>query len=320
MSTDTLLTYSPQNERHTLNRPSLNIEWPTLLLILATYGVWFAAGNWLYPQSPVLALFVMMLLNALHSSLVHEVIHGHPTRIFHLNAALVWANPALIWPFYRYRRMHLVHHADERLTDPFDDPESYYRSLAQYDDYPTWFKSLLALSNTLIGRLFIGPVLSTVALILGDGRLMLHGNGPVFRAWLHHISGLIPILFCIVWVFEIPLWLYIVTSCYGGAALISLRTFAEHQWHETTEGRTIIVERSPLSFLFLNNNLHLVHHQNPTVPWYQLPAMYRADRDKWQVLNQGYIYRNYWKLFTAYALIAKEPVVHPAWHRSKETE
>jgi fatty acid desaturase len=32
----------------------------------------------------------------------------------------------LVWPFRRFKALHLRHHADERLTDPFDDPESYY--------------------------------------------------------------------------------------------------------------------------------------------------------------------------------------------------
>ncbi|MEJ6708092.1 MAG: fatty acid desaturase [Amylibacter sp.] len=299
---------------------NLRIKWPTLALIVATYAAWFGAGAVLYPLSATLALIAMAFINTLHSSLVHEIIHGHPTRNARINEALVFANPGLIWPFQRYRKMHLNHHADERLTDPFDDPESYYRAMYLYDGFPTWFKKLLGLSNTLIGRLILGPPLSTFALIMGDGAAILRGEKPVIRAWALHALGLIPIVFCITQIFQIPLWLYAITASYGGAAIISLRTFAEHQWHETPEGRTIVVERSPLSFLFLNNNLHLVHHQNTTVPWYNLPALYTQDRDKWHRLNDGYIYPNYWKLFRSYALIAKEPVVHPVWHRSKETE
>lgn len=300
--------------------PNLRIEWPTVFLIAVSYGGWVLAGVFLYPQSALLALVSMAVLNALHSSLVHEVIHGHPTRNCHVNAALVFINPALIWPYHRFRRLHLRHHADERLTDPFDDPESYYRALYAYDAFPEWGKRVLGLSNTLIGRLILGPPLSTVALVIGDFNAAVRGNTEVIRAWTLHLIGLVPVIYCITQMFEIPFWLYCVTACYGGAAIISLRTFAEHQWHETPEGRTIIVERSPLSILFLNNNLHLVHHQNPTAPWYALPRLYAQDRARWRALNHGYVYPNYWKLFRSYALIAKEPVAHPAWHRSKETE
>lgn len=296
------------------------IEWPTVALIAVTYGGWVMAGLLIYPVSAALALTVMAVLNALHSSLVHEVIHGHPTRSCRLNMALVIINPAVIWPYHRFRRMHLRHHADERLTDPFDDPESYYRALYLYDAFPAWAKWGLGLSNTLIGRLILGPPLSTIALIAGDLRAMRHGEAEVIQAWALHLIALIPVVFAVVYVFGIPFWLYCVTACYGGAAIISLRTFAEHQWHETPDGRTIIVEHSPLSILFLNNNLHLVHHKNPTAPWYELPQLYKRDRARWRRLNDGYVYRNYWQLFRAYAVVAKEPVAHPAWYRSKDSE
>jgi fatty acid desaturase len=301
------------------NKPHA-IEWPTLLLIIVTYLVWILAGLVLWPIAPLAALIIMAVFIALHSSLVHESIHGHPTRNGTINAALVICNPGLIWPFHRFRTLHLRHHADDRLTDPFDDPESYYRALWYYEGLPNWFQGLLGLSNTLIGRLILGPPMSTIALLSQDISAMWHGDKPVQRAWLFHICGLLPILFLIIWVFQIPLWLYVITACWGGAALISLRTFAEHQWHENPDGRTLIVERSLFSILFLNNNLHLVHHKNPTVPWYQLPALYRHKREHWASLNQGYIFPNYWKLFSSYALIAKEPVVHPVLRRSKEIE
>ena len=38
----------------------------------------------------------------------------------------------LVYPFRRFKALHLRHHADERLTDPFDDPESYYQALWQH--------------------------------------------------------------------------------------------------------------------------------------------------------------------------------------------
>jgi fatty acid desaturase len=29
--------------------------------------------------------------------------------------------------------------------------------------------------------------------------------------------------------------------------------------------------------LFLNNNLHAIHHASPDLPWYELPARYRGE-------------------------------------------
>jgi fatty acid desaturase len=118
--------------------------------------------------------------------------------------------------------------------------------------------------------------------------------------------------------FGMPLWLYVLIPAWFGQSIIAIRTFAEHQWSENPEGRTIIVERSPLSFLFLNNNLHFVHHKKPTVAWYRLPGLFRADRDNWLKANNGYTYPNYLALVKAYAFRAKEPVVHPVLRRHPE--
>ena len=221
-------------------------------------------------------------------------------------------NPGLIWPFRRFRKLHLQHHADDRLTDPFDDPESFYRAAWWYDGLPRIVRAVLAFSNTLLGRLVLGPPLGAIALLAGDLRQF---NRQIALAWTLHVIGLVPVLWCVTELFEMSLWLYLLVVVWPSAAVISLRTFAEHRWHETPDGRTIIVERSPLAFLFLNNNLHLVHHSHPSVAWYRLPTLYRAKADVWRARNQGYVFRCYWPLLRAYFLKPKEPVSHPVWHR-----
>ena len=42
----------------------------------------------------------------------------------------------LFYPFRRFKGLHLTHHNDERLTDPYDDPESYYRSAMDWERIP----------------------------------------------------------------------------------------------------------------------------------------------------------------------------------------
>jgi fatty acid desaturase len=73
----------------------------------------------------------------------------------------------------------------------------------------------------------------------------------------------------------------------------------------------VIEDRGPLALLFLNNNLHAVHHMHPQVAWYRLPAVYSANRDHYLRRNDGYIYRNYAQIFRAYLFRAKDPVPHP---------
>lgn len=288
----------------------MRIEWPTLALIGGCYGVWVLAGGWLWPVMPALALAVMAVMAALHSSLVHECLHGHPTRNRRVNEALVALPLSLIHPYRRYRATHLAHHRDAHLTDPIEDPESYYKARWQLVAMPGWLRAALRVNNTMLGRIVLGPVLGAAGFVASEVRLLRAGARGVRLAWVLHLAGMVPVLGA-VHAFGIPFWLYLLAVSWPALALISIRTYAEHQWHETPEGRTIIVEHSPLSWLFLHNNLHIVHHQMPGVPWYALPRLYHARRDHWQALNGGYVYRNYWQLFRAHALRAKEPVAHP---------
>lgn len=294
-----------------------NVEWPTVALIALCYGTWLAAGTVGWAISPALALFVLTLAVALQSSLMHEASHGHPTRNGLVNEVLVGLPIGLVYPYRRFRTLHLRHHADERLTDPFDDPESWYQALWKHRRMPRFLQRLLAFNNTMIGRFLIGPAISNVAFLLSDWKLLRAGDPAVQRAWRHHLVGLLVLVPLLVFAFRMPLWLYLV-PVYLGQSIISIRTFAEHQWSERPDGRTIIVERSPLSLLFLNNNLHLVHHKQPTVPWYELPGLFRARREEWVRMNGGYVFANYLALFRAFALRPKEPVVHPVLRRSPE--
>ncbi len=297
---------------------SPTVEWPTVLLAVFCYGTWLVAGLFVWPSYPIVALALLAFTVALQSSLVHEVLHGHPTRNALVNEAFVFLPIGLAWPFRRFKTLHLRHHADERLTDPFDDPESYYQALWRHEELPAAMKTLLKLNNTMLGRLVLGPWLAAIGFVIDDVRQMLAGDRAIRKAWLLHAAGLAVVVPIVRYGFGMPLWLYILVPMWIGQSLISIRTFAEHQWSEHPEGRTVIVERSPLAFLFLNNNLHFVHHKQPTVAWYRLPDLFRARREQWLAENKGYVYPNYWALLRAYAFRAKEPVVHPVLRRAPE--
>lgn len=297
---------------------TVRVEWPTVAIAAVTYGLWVAAGLWLWPAYPVLALVVMGVLVAQHSSLVHECLHGHPTRNGTINELLVALPLGLIWPYRRFKKLHLQHHADERLTDPFDDPESYYMAVWKHEKLPGWFKALLRVNNTLAGRFILNPLLGSFGLMAMDFKAALNGDRHVIDAWVRHLAAAVIVAAVVQCVLGIPFWLYLIVPCWIGQSIIAIRTYAEHQWHETPEGRTIIVERSPLSLLFLNNNLHLVHHKLPTAPWYRLPKLFAERRDEWVALNKGYVFPGYVAMARTWLFKAKEPVAHPALRRGPE--
>lgn len=294
------------------------IEWPTAALIFGCYAGWLAVGFLVWPTHPLIALVALGFLLAMQSSLMHEASHGHPTRSARLNEMMVALPIGLVYPFRRFKTIHLRHHADERLTDPFDDPESYYRALWQHEQLPGWLQTVLVVNNTMLGRFLIGPLVGTPGFLLEEWRLLRSGDAAVRKAWLLHAAGLAIVLPVVQFGFGLPVWLYVLVPVWLGQSLIAIRTFAEHQWSERPDGRTIIVERSPLSFLFLNNNLHFVHHKMPNAAWYRLPVLFRERRAEWIRRNGNYVYPTYLALFREFALRGKEPVVHPVLRRVPE--
>ena len=166
-------------------------------------------------------------------------------------------------------------------------------------------------NNTLIGRLMIGPIIGTVGFFAGE---LQRNTRRISMQWLGHLPAMIAVL-AVVSASPTPLWAYAV-SAYLGLAILKLRTFLEHTAHDRCSHRTAIVESPGIfGFLFLHNNLHVVHHKHPSVSWHKLPALYRANRTAFLERNGGYFYPSYAAIFRAYALRPKDPVAHPLFSK-----
>jgi fatty acid desaturase len=291
------------------------IEWPTVVLLVACYGLWGLATAFYRELGPVLLVLLVAPLVTLHSSLQHEAAHGHPTRSAALNEALVFLPLGLLFPYRRFKALHLRHHSNSALTDPYDDPESFYYAAADWHQLPAWIQKVLDFNNTFIGRFSVGPLVMAAGFAANEARLIAAGDRAVLWAWLRHALAIALVLGWTSGVCGIPVWLY-AGSAYLGLSILNLRTFAEHQAHEAPGGRTVIIEASPVfGLLFLNNNLHYVHHENPRVPWYKLPALYRANRAAFLAANESYSFKGYGEMIRRYLFRAKTPVPHPHLRR-----
>jgi fatty acid desaturase len=98
-----------------------HIEWPTLVVLVVTYGLWAMFTSLLWGASPIAAVVLTGFTIAQFSSLQHEALHGHPFRTAWLNEALVLPGLMVTVPYGRFRDTHLAHHHDPILTDPYDD-------------------------------------------------------------------------------------------------------------------------------------------------------------------------------------------------------
>ncbi len=292
-----------------------DIEWPTVALLAACYAAWLGV-TWLSSSFGAWLVLLAAPLVTLHSSLQHEALHGHPTRSARLNELLVFLPLGLLFPFRRFKTLHLRHHNDQSLTDPYDDPESFYLAAADWRQLPGWMKKVLEFNNTFFGRFTIGPAVMLAGFVGSELRLVRGGDRDVLVAWACHVAGVAAVLLWTAAVCGVPIWLYVGTA-YLGLSILTVRTFAEHQAHERAGGRSVIVEASPVfALLFLNNNLHYVHHTYPRVPWYSLPGLYRARREEFLAANESYTFGGYGQMFRRYLFRAKTSVPHPILRRS----
>jgi len=292
--------------------PTPRVEWPTLALLGSLYAAWLGLV-WFHPALPVwLWLPLAGLVSALWGSAQHEVIHGHPTPSRRLNAAL-GTPPIWLWlPFERYRRTHLTHHRDERLTDPLDDPESRYWTPADWQRLGRVGRALVQAQATLAGRLLIGPFWSVPRFWRQEVLAARAGHHGIVGVWAWHLLFVGVLLGFAIGIAGVPAWQYLLGFVWLGTAIALVRSFAEHRADDLPERRTALVENSPiLGFLFLHNNLHLAHHRWPSVPWYRLPALYRARRAELVALNGGLVYDGYGEVFRRFLLRPHDAPVHP---------
>ena len=302
------------------SRGRIRVEWLTISVAAIIYSA-FGLLTWFHSALPWWALVLPgAYVLAWHSSLQHEVVHGHPTSRPWLNELLVFPNLWLWMPYRLYRSTHLAHHRNERLTHPVDDPESYYMTAESWTHCGPLAKRFHELYNTLAGRLLFGPAVVTWQLYAAEAKRLARGDTRHVGAWIHHAIACAVVL---IWVSEVcglAIHWYVALFVYPGISLSLVRSFLEHRAHRDTAKRTVVVEAGRLmSLVFLNNNLHAVHHQEPGRPWYTLPERYREQRDKVLVENGSYVYAGYGEVFKTYLLRRKEPVLHPSEAIGRDT-
>lgn len=293
-------------------------EAPTWILIAGVYGAW-AGLTWFYSVLPWWVLLPAgAYVVALHGSLQHELLHGHPTRRQWLNDLM--ARPSLwLWlPYGIYRDSHLVHHRTARLTCPLDDPESNYVLPERWQAMGPFLRAVHGARTTVLGRLALGPAVAVAGLLRHQLPLLALGDRHAWGQWTAHALATAPVLWWAMAVCDIPLLGYVAFFAYPGLSLALLRSFAEHRPERDQARATAIVEASwPMALLYLNNNLHALHHERPGVPWFALPGLYRAERPEVLRRNGHYLFAGYGAILRRYFLKPRDSVAHPFYRTGR---
>jgi fatty acid desaturase len=291
-------------------------DFPTLGLILLTYGA-FGALTWFHAALPWWLLAPLGgILVCLHGSLQHEAVHGFPFRAKWANTLLLLPPLSLWMPYTTYRDTHLAHHRDENLTLPGTDPESFYVNAAQWQRLPRWYRVVLEANNSLLGRLLIGPVIVTVTTFVQGMRSLRAGDPLAIRDWSLYAAGIAILAIWVIGICGMNPLIYVLCFAYPGASLTLLRSFAEHRASDDPAARTAIVKPGWFfGLLFLFNSYHVVHHNDPSLPWYRRSARFREQRDAIVAANGGYVFRGYGAIARQFLLRRKEAVIHPLAQR-----
>lgn len=282
-------------------------EGPTWLVAVGVHGGWLAATAF-HQALPAWALPLLGgWLVAWHGSLEHEVIHGHPTRVRWINRLVVGLPLALWLPHAIYRSTHLAHHRTERLTEPGHDPESHFLDAETWARMGPISRGLQRTQTTLLGRLVLGPVLVLARFFAEEARRLRAGEPGRRGAWARHLALAAIVVAWVSGICGMSLWRYLAFFVYPGLSLTLLRSFLEHRPASAPGHRTAVVEAGPvLSLLFLNNNLHAVHHEAPRLAWFRLPARYRRDRAGYLARNGGYLWSGYAEIAARHLLTPKD--------------
>ena len=277
-------------------------EGPTWIVAVAVYGGWFTLVAFAARLPWWIVLPFGAYLVAWHASLQHETIHAMTDVPRRLKTALASLPVGIFVPYAVYVRDHQRHHAASNIASE-GDPESDFHGEAEWNAYPPALRALYLFNQTLLGRFLAGPPLQLSRLARDEWLRVRAGDLALARTWLLHAFSVALLLAAVQTFAHLAWWRYLLLFAWPGYALGLLRSFAEHRWTTSTRERTAIVESSfPLALLFLNNNLHLVHHLRPSLPWYEIPRAWQAQREWLLEINGRFFFGGYTEIARRWAL------------------
>lgn len=288
------------------------VEWRTVAVTAAVHGLWLAVLA-LHGATPWPATVAALgLVAAWHGSLQHETIHGHPFRSRRMNALLGSLPMSLHLPYLVYRRCHWDHHDCTELTDPIEDSESFYVSAEQWQSMGRVRRAVAVAHHTLLGRLVLGPPRYIAAVLVHQAREIRRGDRELARWWSAHVVAAAALVVFVVMVLGVPWWQYLLGATYLGSSLTLMRSYCEHRWVEGATRSAVVRSGRFFGVLYLYNNLHHVHHADPGVPWYRLPAHADATGGYDEAAAGAGLYRGYFELARRFGVRPFDHPVHPA--------
>lgn len=247
------------------------VAWPTLVLasgLLAGFGLSTGAAIsgalpiWL--SAAVNTGIVYALYTPVHDA-VHSAIVPRKKGWRWVNTAVGMACAAPLWMiFHEHRKAHFQHHARTNMPDDTD----------------LWAKGSFALVSLvqipwMLLNYFNPVALWRSSVQLRLGRAERWGTMGLFALY----AAVVAVIVAAGYGFELVI-LWLIPWFVGLHAMQTMFGWAPHHDHsETGRYRDTRIAEYPLGdLLTLQQNLHLIHHMLPAVPWYRYRAVYEEIR------------------------------------------
>ncbi len=245
--------------------------WPTLVLALLCVGSF--AGVWVAVLRGQLALGWGLLLNTIVAYVaftpMHEAAHGNiagTSRGKWLDSAVGWACSTIFTaPYPGFRAIHLRHHGTT--NNPHEDPDAWVAG------HSPW--SVAARCWTILPHYYHSMLLGSISRTK-PGRDVRNTSVVTLTAFIVLTVGLVGA--GLGW-HALALWWGPALIASGVLALLFdwLPHHPHHRRGRYVDTRAIVGPRV-LGWAMLQQNLHLVHHLYPRVPFYAYPQVFAATR------------------------------------------
>lgn len=275
---DPQILLTPADEKRIAKALSPRVAWPTLVMAAALPAAhWSIVGLGLVRVLPLwICAPILVLTSYAHYTLVHEAIHGNLApglaRLRWLNSVVGWMGALGLgynWPVLM--RTHVLHHAH---TNTEDDPDIVAKgTLGQL--LVTWFKRyVVGLMIPLFLMRFIAPKkYREVARVLQPTEVLQASAVTILTNAL--LVAAINHGYVLEW-----LCLLFIPTRLAGLILNIFFQWLPHQPFDRSERylNTRISLWPGATVLTLQQNLHLMHHLWPSVPFYNYARLYERLR------------------------------------------
>ena len=280
MPVDEARAISHADEKRIARALSPAIAWPTLALAIAlpaAFAFCFALG--MAEIAPLwVCAAILSLVSYAHYTLVHEAVHSNVVAGVRgwtwINALVGWIGAlglGIGWP--ALRRTHILHHSH---TNTDDDPDIFVKG-AFIALLPKWVVNGVL---NMIPMVFL-PLLARVGgnrlrrleSIFSPGEILL--NSAVTLLTYALLGAALLTGHTQQWLF-----LWFIPTKFGVLYLHVFFQWLPHYPFDRTDryGATRISHWPGGGIFTLQQNLHLMHHLWPSVPFYNYPKLYRALR------------------------------------------